>query len=161
MTCIVDVNGDYLHLRDDLKLRTCSLDISEDAHQGRYNESNYPVQELRWKRRGGLIFERGVLAGHYGISSHINKPTHTPPHHHTSSHPTTYLHTVTSPHPSTHHHITHITIPTHIPLCISEHPHLFFWHTNTCLPSAPIKFSSSIISIAVRNTGLSEVSREL
>jgi len=34
--------------------------------RGRYNESNYPVQELRWKEGGGLIFEGGVLAGHYG-----------------------------------------------------------------------------------------------
>ena len=37
---------------------------------GRYNESNYPVQEL-WRKRGGggggRIFEGGVLAGHYGI----------------------------------------------------------------------------------------------
>ena len=33
---------------------------------GRYNESNYPVQELWWKRGGGRIFEGGVLAGHYG-----------------------------------------------------------------------------------------------
>ena len=34
---------------------------------GRYNESNYPVQEL-WRKRGGGggIFEGGVLAGHYG-----------------------------------------------------------------------------------------------
>jgi len=30
----------------------------------RYNESNYPVQELRWKKGGGGL--RGVLAGHYG-----------------------------------------------------------------------------------------------
>ena len=34
---------------------------------GRYNESNYPVQELWRKRGGGRIFEGGVLAGHYGI----------------------------------------------------------------------------------------------
>ena len=37
---------------------------------GRYNESNYPVQEL-WRKRGGgqrRIFEGGVLAGHYSIS---------------------------------------------------------------------------------------------
>ena len=33
---------------------------------GRYNESNYPVQELWWKRGGGRIFKGGVLAGHYG-----------------------------------------------------------------------------------------------
>ena len=33
---------------------------------GRYNESNYPVQELWRKRGGGRIFEGGVLAGHYG-----------------------------------------------------------------------------------------------
>ena len=34
---------------------------------GRYNESNYPVQEL-WRKRGGggRIFEGGVLVGHYG-----------------------------------------------------------------------------------------------
>ena len=40
--------------------------------RGRYNESNYPVQEHRRKREGGgggggRIFEGGVLAGHYGI----------------------------------------------------------------------------------------------
>ena len=35
---------------------------------GRYNESNYPVQELWRKRGGGHIFEGGVLTGHYGIS---------------------------------------------------------------------------------------------
>jgi len=63
-----------LHLRDDLKLRMCSLDISEDANQGRYNESNYTVQELRWKRRGGLIFEGGVLAGHHGTYQGIIIP---------------------------------------------------------------------------------------
>ena len=40
---------------------------------GRYNESNYPVQELWRKRGGGRIFEGGVLAGHYGIISNINK----------------------------------------------------------------------------------------
>ena len=34
---------------------------------GRYNESNYPVQELWQKRGGGRIFEGGVLAGHYGM----------------------------------------------------------------------------------------------
>ena len=36
---------------------------------GRYNESNYPVQELGQKRGGGgrCIFEGGVLAGHYSI----------------------------------------------------------------------------------------------
>ena len=34
---------------------------------GRYNESNYPVQELWRKRGGGRIFEGGVLAGHYGM----------------------------------------------------------------------------------------------
>ena len=39
---------------------------------GRYNESNYPVQELWRKRGGGRIFEGGVLAGHYGI---INSDT--------------------------------------------------------------------------------------
>jgi len=73
MTCIVDVNGDY----------SASERGSEVAHvrvvyvfqktltRGRYNKSNYPVQELRWKRRGGLIFERGVLAGHYGICCFI------------------------------------------------------------------------------------------
>ena len=33
---------------------------------GRYNESNYPVQELWRKGGGGRIFEGGVLAGHYG-----------------------------------------------------------------------------------------------
>ena len=32
---------------------------------GRYNESNYPVQELWWKRGGG------VLVGHYGICGHV------------------------------------------------------------------------------------------
>ena len=39
---------------------------------GRYNKSNYPVQELWLKRDwggggggGGAIFEGGVLAGHY------------------------------------------------------------------------------------------------
>ena len=41
--------------------------------QARYNESNYPVQELWLKREGGGgggggIFEGGVLAGHYGSS---------------------------------------------------------------------------------------------
>ena len=36
---------------------------------GRYNESNYPVQELWRKRGGGRIFEGGVLAGHYGIEN--------------------------------------------------------------------------------------------
>ena len=35
--------------------------------RGRYNESNYPVQELGRKEGGGHIFEGGVLAGHYGI----------------------------------------------------------------------------------------------
>ena len=40
---------------------------------GRYNESSYPVQELRRKRGGGRIFEGGVLAGHYGTcTSGIN-----------------------------------------------------------------------------------------
>ena len=34
--------------------------------RGRYNESNYPVQELGRKEEGGRIFEGGVLAGHYG-----------------------------------------------------------------------------------------------
>ena len=34
---------------------------------GRYNESNYPVQELWRKRGGGRIFEGGVLAGQYGM----------------------------------------------------------------------------------------------
>ena len=58
--------------RRSAKLHTCRLDIPEDAHQGgggggRYNESNYPVQELGRKRGGGCIFEGGVLAGHYGI----------------------------------------------------------------------------------------------
>ena len=44
------------------KLRMCRLDIPEDTHQGgRYNESNYPVQELGRKRGGGRIFEGGVL----------------------------------------------------------------------------------------------------
>ena len=38
---------------------------------GRYNESNYPVQELWRKRGGGRIFEGGVLAGHYGICLYI------------------------------------------------------------------------------------------
>ena len=52
--------------RRSAKLRTCR---SEDAHRGGgacYSESNYPVQELGRKRRGGRIFEGGVLAGHYG-----------------------------------------------------------------------------------------------
>ena len=34
---------------------------------GRYNESNYPVQEFGRKRGGGHIFEGRVLAGHCGI----------------------------------------------------------------------------------------------
>ena len=45
MTCTVGVNGDSEGRS--AKLRTCRLEIPEDAHQGgRYNELNYPVQEL-------------------------------------------------------------------------------------------------------------------
>ena len=32
--------------------------------------------ELRWKRRGGLIFEGGVLAGHYGIHCNVRGTVH-------------------------------------------------------------------------------------
>ncbi len=39
--------------------------------------------------------------------------------------------------------------------------YLFFWQMKMCLPSAPMKFSSSIISMAVRNTGLRVVSRAI
>ena len=38
---------------------------------GRYNESNYPAQELGAKKGGGHIFEGGVLAGHYGITEWV------------------------------------------------------------------------------------------
>ena len=54
MTCLVATN-----------LRVVNI-FQKTLTGGHYNESNYPVQELRWKRRGGLIFEGGVLAGHYG-----------------------------------------------------------------------------------------------
>ena len=62
MTCTVGVND----LRDDLQ--SCARVGSPG---GRYNESNYPVQELGRKRGGGRIFEGGVLAGHYGTAKKL------------------------------------------------------------------------------------------
>ena len=49
--------------RRSAKLRTCRLRRYSRRRSpgGRYNESNYPVQELGQKRGGGRIFEGGVM----------------------------------------------------------------------------------------------------
>ena len=76
MTCIVDDNGDYYMymytLRDDLKLRTCSLDIPEDG-RGALKQVKLPCAGT-WVKSGGggggggawRVFKGGVLAGDYG-----------------------------------------------------------------------------------------------
>ena len=72
MTCIVDVNGDYRVPTDWIKLRTCSLDILEDAHQEGFKRVKLPCAGTWVKRGGGHIFEGGVLAGHYGTYLNYN-----------------------------------------------------------------------------------------
>ena len=49
------------------KLRTCRLDIPEDAHQGGVITSQITLcRNLGEKEGGGRIFEGSVLVGHYG-----------------------------------------------------------------------------------------------
>ena len=55
-----------LHLRDDLKLRTCSLD-GLCPPGGVITSQTTLCRNLRGKEGGGLILEGGVLAGHYGM----------------------------------------------------------------------------------------------
>ena len=71
MICIVDVDVNMvttLDLRDDLNLHTCSLDIPEDAHKGALKRVKLSCAGTWAKRGGGRIFERGILAGHYGCT---------------------------------------------------------------------------------------------
>ena len=72
MTCIVDDNGDYYMymytLRDDLKLRTCSLDITEDAHGGGggggggIKTSQTTLRRNLGEKMGGACFQRGRIS---------------------------------------------------------------------------------------------------
>ena len=64
MTCIVDVNGDYSDLRDNLKLRTCSLDISEDTRVK--TTQTTLCRNLGEKKGEGIFSKGGILAGDYG-----------------------------------------------------------------------------------------------
>ena len=68
MTCTVGVNGDYSICRDDLQ--SCAhvdlIDIPEDAHQGGVITSQTTLCRNLGEKKGGRIFEGGVLAGHYG-----------------------------------------------------------------------------------------------
>ena len=50
-------------LRDDLKLRACSLDFPEDTHQGAIKRVKLPCAGT-WAKRGGRAYFR--RAGHYG-----------------------------------------------------------------------------------------------
>ena len=58
MTCISDP-----------KLRTCSLDTPEDAHQGQTT-----LCRNLGERGGGCIFGGGVLVGEYGITRKYAHP---------------------------------------------------------------------------------------
>ena len=53
MTCIVDVNGDYR------LLRTCSLDIPEEAHLGALKRVKLPCARTWAKSGGRAYFRRG------------------------------------------------------------------------------------------------------